>query len=109
MLTQLLAQDILQGRLQIYKMFVNTDFVNAPLTDEYIKYCTNNFAEDQEVGKGAFGTVFIGKDKEDDKIQFVVKRPQITISSQAAIQKLEAIFNRDIAVRPSGDSSSSLY
>jgi len=80
-------------------MLINTDHVHARLTDEYIKYCTNNFSEDHEVGKGAFGATYIGKDKEDEKMQFVVKRPQITISSPAGIRKMEDIFNRDIAVR----------
>jgi hypothetical protein len=82
-------------------MLVHNDMVNLPLTEEYIKDCTNNFAPDQEVGTGTFGTVYTAKDTEDDKMQFIVKRPLIVFSSASAITQMEELLNRDIAVRHS--------
>jgi serine/threonine protein kinase len=62
----------------------------------YINECTNSFTS-KELGKGAFGEVFLGEDSELDR-QFAVKRTPMQVPTKGALKEIILSLKREISV-----------
>jgi hypothetical protein len=62
----------------------------------YLQDCTNNFTS-KELGKGAYGKVYFGCDKELG-IQLAVKCIPLQVMNQETIDQITFSFQREIAV-----------
>lgn len=76
--------------------------LNEPTADpialslEYLQLCTDNF-HSEVLGEGAFGKVYLGVDK-DLGIRMAVKRINLQIPDQNALDAITLSFKREIAV-----------
>ena len=77
--------------------------IKDPTTDpsllsiKYLELCTDNFTS-KVLGKGAFGKVYFGCDKEIG-LQIAVKRITLQIPDQETLDEITLSFKREIAVR----------
>jgi hypothetical protein len=69
----------------------------TPFSLQYLKMCTDNFTS-PVLGQGAFGTVFLGSDKEIGT-NIAVKRIPLHIPDKELCTKIISSFSSELAVR----------
>ena len=89
--------EIIADRESMENMMNNPDTGPIMLSLKYLKMCTDNFTS-KELGRGAFGIVFFGCDKELGT-QFAVKRVSMLLPDQDAVDEVTRSFRSEISVR----------
>lgn len=91
-------QDIADSRNALKVVIKDVRAVPAQLSQRYIEECTKNFTSNQ-LGGGAFGTVYLGTDTTLG-VKFAVKRVPLSVSNQNDWDQITLSFKREIAVSP---------
>jgi hypothetical protein len=88
---------IATSRDNLKDVMLKPDSEPTDISLEYIVECTNNFAEDRFLGRGAFGAVYKGVDIVT-QYQFAVKRVPFAITDQDTLDGIQLSFRKEITV-----------
>jgi hypothetical protein len=87
--------EIASSRAALEKVINDTTAEPATLDLKYINKCTDFSSE--ILGKGAYGEVFLGTDRELDR-QFAVKRTPMQVPTKGALKEIILSLKREISV-----------
>jgi hypothetical protein len=83
----------------MYQLMLYPDVALAQFTEGYLNDCTDSFSKEHFFGEGAFGTLYLGQDKEDVRLKYMIQKAPIQLASKSDLASFHDIFQRDLAVR----------
>jgi len=84
----------------MYQLMLYPDFALAQFPEGYLNDCTDTFSKSHFFGVGPFGTIYLGQDKEDVRLNYMIQKVPLTpLVTKHDVEAFHHKIQKDLAVR----------